>query len=486
MEPPPTTFDPELAVYELPLGDDRRPPTPGHRACDVERERVLSHQHALWFCQLRWIVVSVLTAAGVAALFPRRLALVGWELQPAWLFAAAAILAVANAAYLVALRRLRNASSAWGVRALLGLQIGVDLIVLTVVIHYCGSRTTYAPLAYLFHIILACMFFSRGASLGVAALAAVLYVVCLGLESAGLTPPRTVLAGAPAVLAETGEPAPWNWHLVSLLMVWGIIWYLASRMAAALRAREDELAAVNRRLQASSEERARHMLQTTHQLKAPFAAIHANAQLLGGGYSGPLPEPARAVVATIAARAEMLSRQIQDMLQLANLRSRSQVQPASSVIDLAGMTRREIERLAPVAALRGISFETDLRPVMVRGNDDHLVMLIDNLLSNAVNYSLPGGGVSVTCGCDGRTTACLVVRDRGIGIPADKLPRVFRDYYRTAEAARHHKASTGLGLAIVRSVVKALQARLRIESLPGWGTRVTFRMPAVWEDVPSG
>jgi signal transduction histidine kinase len=79
----------------------------------------------------------------------------------------------------------------------------------------------------------------------------------------------------------------------------------------------------------------------------------------------------------------------------------------------------------------------------------------------------------------------MVVRDHGIGIPAEKLPRVFQDSYRTTEAAQHHKASTGLGLAIVRLVANVLQATVRIESSPGRGTRVTLLLPAAVEEASS-
>jgi signal transduction histidine kinase len=113
-------------------------------------------------------------------------------------------------------------------------------------------------------------------------------------------------------------------------------------------------------------------------------------------------------------------------------------------------------------------------------------MLIDNLLHNAINYSYDGGCVAVACRQTDRTTACTVIRDHGIGIPADKLPRVFQDYYRTLEATQHNKTSTGLGLAIVRLVAQAVQATVRIESSPSWGTRVTLLMPAVSDDTSSG
>ena len=482
---PPAADDIQVAVYELPPHSPDALPAPDDHEQDAQRNRTLLLQNATWFCQLRWIVAGVLTAAGLAACCPAWTTRFGVQLLPSWLLISAAVLAVANAVYRLALTRLPPDADPARLRVHLWCQIVVDLVVLTAVVHSLGSDITYAPVAYLFHIILACIFFPRWESLGVTLVSAGLFGTLVLLETAGVLhrPPAVFDAAAAArVSAQSG----WMWQLGSLLGIWAIIWYLASRLAAELRNRERELAAANRRLEASSAERASHMLQTTHQLKAPFAAIHANTQLLLNGYAGPLSESSRPVIEKIALRARMLSQQIQEMLQLANLRSQSQAKPSLTVLDLRGMIQREIERVEPQAALRGISLETDLKPVLVRGTEDYLVMLIDNLLNNAVNYSYDGGCVAVACGRSERTTARMVVRDHGIGIPGDKLPRVFQDYYRTTEATQHNKASTGLGLAIVRLVAKALQATVRIESSPGWGTRVTLLMPAVSEDAPSG
>ncbi len=439
------------------------------------------YRNARWFCQLRWIVAGVLMTAALAAYFP---AWTDWfevRLLPSWLLVSATVLILANGGYLAVLKRLPPNASSGSLRVHLWCQIAVDLVVLTAVVHSLGSYVTYVPVAYLFHIVLACIFFTRWESLAVTLISAVLFAVLVLLETTGvLLPPPLV-----EMTSETRGSQSWQWQLISLLGIWTVIWFLTSRLATELRQRERELAAANRRLEASSTERASHMLQTTHQLKAPFAAIHANTQLLLKGYAGPLSEAARAVIEKIASRAQMLSQQIQQMLQLANLRSQSQEQPALTILDLPGTIRREVERIQPVAALRGISLDIDLQPVRVRGADDYLTILIENLLNNAINYSLDGGCVAIACGRSDPATACMVFRDRGIGIPADKLPRVFQDYYRTTEAAQHHKASTGLGLAIVRLVASALQATVKIESAPGWGTRVTLRLPAVDDAIPS-
>ena len=81
--------------------------------------------------------------------------------------------------------------------------------------------------------------------------------------------------------------------------------------------------------------------------------------------------------------------------------------------------------------------------------------------------------------------AVVTVEDSGIGIPAAKLPQIFDDYYRTAEAVKHNKASTGLGLAIVRQVAMAGKVGVRVESAPQQGTRFTLDFPACWGEARS-
>jgi signal transduction histidine kinase len=274
---------------------------------------------------------------------------------------------------------------------------------------------------------------------------------------------------------------PWAvqaWHGGAVIFVSGTVWYLASRLSNALRQRDEELAAINRRLIAATDERAGHMLSTTHQLKAPFAAIHANTQLLLGGYCGPLPGKAIAVVEQIAVRCEMLSRGIKSMLQLANLRSRAQDPPAPVPLDLSVVIRSCLAGLRLQATRRGIVFEEDVSPAIVLAVHDHAAMILENILSNAINYSKDGQRVSVSSRPRPAGGAIVVVRDSGIGILPEKLPRIFDDYFRTTEGVTHNRASTGLGLAIVRQSALAGGIGVRVESAPAVGTVVTLDFPA--------
>lgn len=494
-----------VAVYHLPSHDEHDPSSEVASDQDHALEESLLQQHARWFCRLRWMVIAVLAAVGVAGWCAEPLTELGLALSPTWPLVTAAILAVVNGIFAAMSRRHRSsarrcgpetqASSVagvqpdrgaacaasrgrpWSARFQLWLQIVADLLILTAVIHCLGSLETGAPFMYLFHVILACIFFTPAESLVVSILAIGLYVGCLLLEFTGFLMPQTILA-SPGLQARSLLTHEFLvLHATLVAAIWAVIWFLVSRLARTLRRHERELAATNRRLAASSAERAQHMLQTTHQLKAPFAAIHANAQLLLGGFCGELPPPAQVVVEKISSRCAALSQQIQEMLQLANLRSEGQVPTDSAEVDLAGLIAAAIAHIEPAARQRSIRFQKELVPVTVHAVPDHLRMLIDNVLVNAVNYSHLGGEVGVICRPSGHDAAMVVIHDRGIGIPEEKLPRIFEDYYRTDEAARHNRASTGLGLAIVRHVARKMSVTVQVESAPQWGTRFSLTIP---------
>ncbi len=473
----PETDTPPLAVYRL-HETNRKPVAPASAASEEHAwNEPLLRQNAIWFCRLRWMVVAVLAAAGIAGCFRFQLAALGLEIPPYWPLGTAALLSGMNVAFGRLVERDGEPGWAISIRLLLWAQIVTDLLVLTLVIHWLGSGLPSVQFMYLFHIILACIVFPPGESFLVAGLAAGFYLLCLFLESAGVLTRRSVMLGVtgPELLRFGREP--FLFGVSSMLLIWAVIWYLVSRLAGTLRRRERELALTNLRLKASSEERAKHMLQTTHQLKAPFAAIHAQTQLLLGDYCGALPTAAREVVGKMSARCMALSRQIQEMLQLANLRSQGQTSPPTVNVDLATMLEAALGRIEPAARQRGIQLEKTIQPVKVSGVEDHLTMMFENLIVNAVNYSYDRGMVAVGCRVTDAGQPVVTVRDHGIGIPEDKLPRIFDDYYRTDEAVQHNRTSTGLGLAIVRQAAQEAGLEIEVESAPGWGTCFTINFP---------
>jgi signal transduction histidine kinase len=465
----------EWSGYDLPLPGEE---TPGASAAkrDAALADPLLTRNALWFCHIRWIVVTGLIALGVVVWIAGRREFFGLSFRSDWPLAVGAGLAAANVAFLLHARSMSRQRSPRYLLANLWSQIVIDLLAVAVVVHYLGAMETNACFLYLFHIVLACIFLPSRQSLGVTALACTLFALGIGLEAAGILPPTSVytLAGDPVQFDRTSWPAVFN--AVSAMAVWVLVWVVASHLATAVRRRESQIEETNRRLVQAQKERTNHLLRTTHELKAPFAAIHANAQLLFKGYCGELPPEANEVLYRISVRCKRLSHEIQEMLQLANLRSEAEAPEQPEEFDVVEVTRRMIVQIRPLAEERNVTIEERLNPGRVLFVREHLRMMLANILSNAVTYSHEGDCVRVESGGLADGGAFITVEDRGIGIPADKLSRIFDEYYRTDQAQQYNQASTGLGLAIVSHIARRDRVRVRVESAPGEGTKFILRL----------
>lgn len=461
--------------YELPLEPEQPAPegiqSPSRRP--ALPQSILA-ANALWFCQLRWIVVAILAAYGILNFVPRLATSLGLRAPGPWPFIVAAILAAANTVFAMHARRARR--NAAGCRMNLWVQIVSDLILLTVVVHFSAELQSIVSFAYLFHIVLACIFFDRRQSFGVLALALVLYAVALALDAYGIAPAAPVFA-QPFAVAPGPEPLRWMEAFLFCLFCL-VIWTLASRLSERVRERDNALSALNRSLIAAQEAKAKHMLRTTHELKAPFAAIQANVQLLTKGYCGELPEAAMDILSRIDTRSRRLANEIQEMLQLANLRSAEPDSLNWQEANVDAIVEWCAQQIQPLAAERKVSMDLDLQPARARLVEEQVRMLFSNLLANAVNYSHLEGRVTVRCQPRPDGGARVTIRDGGIGIEPDKLPMIFDEYYRTDRAAQHNKTSSGLGLAIVRHIAQTHRVRIAVQSEPDAGAEFTLDFPS--------
>lgn len=462
--------------YELPLDDGEQQDEVEPRSSAALPEKFLI-RNARWFCTLRWVVVSVLALYWVVTAPLGLTTILGLREDTRWSITVASILALGNLAFIAHIHWLTRVRASDHAALSLWSQIAFDVLVLTAVVHCVGSLDTCIPFAYVFHITLACIFFSQTQSLWVTALACVLYATCVALEETGLLPARSIYLDTALRSSVRGAPKLMTINVASTIGVYMVVWYLVSRLSAMVRERDHELARTNHRLVQMQEEKARHMLRTTHQLKAPFAAIHANAQLLLKGHCGVMSDDALEVVTRISQRCRRLASEIQEMLQLANLRSPTEAEQAPQELDVAGSLKWCIGQVRQVADEHEIAIEEDIQPALTIGVEDHLKMLLVNLLANAVTYSHDGGAVEVQCACGSNGEPLVTIQDHGIGISGEKLPRIFDEYYRTNDAVQHNRESTGLGLAIVRYAAHALGAQLRVASAPSVGTRFTLRFP---------
>ena len=204
----------------------------------------------------------------------------------------------------------------------------------------------------------------------------------------------------------------------------------------------------------------------SHELKTPLQGIIGSAELLESGMVNP-KDQAR-FVGHIRKEASRLVSLIEDIIRLSQLDEGTPM--LAETVDLFSLAEDVKEILKTSAAEKEVSINITGNGFHVEGVRRMLHEVIYNLCDNAIKYNVPGG--SVTIHVDNNR---LVVRDTGIGIPAEHKDRIFERFYRVDKS--HSKASggTGLGLSIVKHAVAYHNAQIQLESTVGKGTTITVQ-----------
>ena len=135
----------------------------------------------------------------------------------------------------------------------------------------------------------------------------------------------------------------------------------------------------------------------------------------------------------------------------------------------------------PIAQRKGVTLEFDLQisPALeMRTDRDAMLTIVNNLVSNAVRYTPTGGKVQVQAESIGEQIV-LTVRDTGIGIAAEDLPRIFERFFRVEKARTQEAGGTGLGLAIVKHLVTSMQGQIDVESQVARGSTFRLQLPRI-------
>jgi signal transduction histidine kinase len=224
-----------------------------------------------------------------------------------------------------------------------------------------------------------------------------------------------------------------------------------------------------------NEEKSRYLIHTTHQLKAPFAAIQNYVDLILEGYAGSVEPTLRDIVLKIKTRCELLAETIRDMLELAKLKA-NVVDMVREDVDVRAVVEEVVERFAVAAAAKRLAVQVDMPPdpLVARTVSKQLFELLAALLENAVKYSRPDGTIEISAAVapDGRRV--IAVADHGIGIPKENQEKVFTEFFRCNNAVRLDPNGNGLGLPIAAEIARLLDIDIELESEQGTGT--TFRV----------
>jgi signal transduction histidine kinase len=250
--------------------------------------------------------------------------------------------------------------------------------------------------------------------------------------------------------------------------------------AESLRASEVEADVLN---QIETIDRVRTDLVSTvsHELRTPLTSVNGYLELLQDELCDQLTTTQSAMLGVVRRNLDRLNELIGNLLALSRA---EETQLALEPIDLRGVAAEVVSDIRLTAAGRDVAVKVlhPAVPVIVLGDRSQLTRAVQNLATNAVKFSHPGGTVELRVRDDG-DDAVLDVVDEGIGIPAVDLTGLGSRFFRASNAVRAEIAGTGLGLRIVQTILARHEGSLAVDSVEGEGSTFTLRVPLARTDA---
>ena len=233
------------------------------------------------------------------------------------------------------------------------------------------------------------------------------------------------------------------------------------------------------------------LANVSHELRTPLTSVRLLAETLEDVIDTN-PDRAQEFVEKIETEVQYLSELVSELLELSRLES-GQTIMIIEPIEAERLVREVMARMLPLAQRHRISLGTDIRQgtTLVAADSKQITRVLVNLIHNAVKFTPSFGSVVIgTMAQADQHTQRFFVRDTGVGISAEDLPRVFERFYKTDRA--RSKAGfigpggggTGLGLAIARHVIESHSGSIWAESSPGHGSTFSFTLPTATEVKP--
>ncbi|TML82302.1 MAG: hypothetical protein E6G09_10430 [Actinobacteria bacterium] len=238
-----------------------------------------------------------------------------------------------------------------------------------------------------------------------------------------------------------------------------------------------------RRIRVQNEELRKHdrmkddfVASVSHELRTPLTSIRGYLELLTSGEVGELNEEQERFLSVVDRNADRLLHVVGDLLFVSQAEA-GVISLEKSPFELIGLLTEAVDAALPAAEAKDLAIQLNADHVAeVDADRARLAQVFDNLISNAIKFTLPGGRIDVSAVGRGNHVH-IEIADSGMGISAEDQRRLFRRFFRTSTANEQAIQGTGLGLAIVKAIVDGHGGRVTVESEVGSGTTFCVELP---------
>jgi two-component system, OmpR family, phosphate regulon sensor histidine kinase PhoR len=212
----------------------------------------------------------------------------------------------------------------------------------------------------------------------------------------------------------------------------------------------------------------------SHELRTPISSLKALVETLENGAIKD-KSVAKDFIHRMHIEADKLAQLVNELNELSRIES-GEVAFHLVSLDLAAVIMKAVERLRPPAERAKINIITELSETFpsIEGDENKLEQVFINIIHNAIKFTPQNGQIRITSIIKD-AFLLIMVKDTGIGIPADDLPRIFERFYKVDKA--RSSGGTGLGLAISKHIIKNHHGDIYVESEEGKGTTFTVKFP---------
>ena len=430
-------------------------------------------KRALWLAKLRWAAIGLLVIATFVAK-----GILGIPVVHPALYCISAVLVVYNLVLHITINKLcKNEEylSRQFFYKIIIFQMSIDIVILTVILHFSGGIENPFLFFFVIHMIVASILLSAKWSYLQATLVILLFGFTAFLEYIELIPHYSLEGFVSSDGLDHNEVYIVGVFIVLSAILYVVV-YITNSITAQLRRQQQKRRDANLLLEQKDRIKNEYVLRVTHDIKGHLAAIKSCLDIVSDGMIGKLNEKQSDLVERADHRAEKCMAFISTLLRSTKMKLDGKIE--MSEFSLKNTIFNAFTVAQNKAANKNIRLEYYITSKLdeIYGNGPLIEETLTNLLFNAVKYT-PDGGQVILSAKDNNGQVLIEVTDTGIGMSQDETKKVFDEFYRTGKAKNIERDGTGLGLSIAKQVIEQHGGEIWVKSEPGRGSTFSFTIP---------